>query len=97
MAKAKRRWYAGKTVNPAFQAESRAHALECPECSSPTYVSKKEHEKWRTLAEEHLGRSLPSTFLGEGPQQTNRNLSKVQGNWRLDLEAKKYDKDDEEE
>ena len=87
----KKPWYAGKTVNHEFKAAARAHALECVDCGQAPFTSSKEHQQWRNQAEEHTGASLPETFLTEAPT-VNRNASRqLQGNIRLDLEAKKYD------
>lgn len=81
---AKKKWYAGKTVNPEFQTVTRAHALECNFCGSPEYGSAKAHQAWRNRAEGHLGKALPPTFLAKAPT-ANQNISKAQGAWWLDL------------
>jgi len=83
---ARKPWYSGKTVNPEFKTISRAHAQECNTCGSAPYTSKKDHNVWRILAEEHLGQPLPPTFLEETTApKVNRNVSRVQGNWRNDI------------
>ena len=87
MAKA---WWKGKKVNPEFTDAAHAHRRECIYCDPVTYESEQAHQNWRSDAEEHMGKSLPPTFLTEAPR-ANRNVSKIQGNWKLDLEAKKYD------
>jgi hypothetical protein len=89
----KKPWYAGKKVNPEFIDAARAHTRECADCGAVTYTSARDHQEWRNQAEQHIGKSLPSTFLEEPSKapRAHRAVSSVQGNVRLDLEAKKYD------
>jgi hypothetical protein len=90
---AKSNWYAGKTVNPEFTDAARAHAKECSECGREPWGSEREHNAWRSVAADHVGAELPPTFLPEAPKPSNvnRNISRVQGNVKLDLEARQYD------
>jgi hypothetical protein len=83
---ARKPWWSGKTVNPEFRTASRAHAESCNTCGSAPYTSERSHNAWRILAEEHLGKPLPSTFLEETTEpKVNKNVSRVQGNWRNDI------------
>jgi hypothetical protein len=86
-------WYSGKKVNLDFTVAARAHALDCPTCGREPWTSEKEHNAWRTVAEDHMGTSLPSTFVEEPKpaKVMSSQFKKPKGNVRLDIEAKKYD------
>lgn len=101
MVKPRKYWYTGK-INPAFVEVATPHSRSCTLCGGIPWNNKSDHYKWREIAQDCMGETLPPSLIDpkkdnktkiEVPK-TNPNNSKIQGNWVNDIITR--DKDDEE-
>lgn len=81
-------WYEGKEPNPAFRKAIDEHLDEHYGCMAvsrtPHMSTLKAHNAWRRQVQNHIGGTLPPTFLEPARIKVNRNASKAQGNWAAD-------------